>query len=135
MFRKIGMLAIPAAAFALIVCATDNSASQAFAKGIGRGGHGPVVRNGHRDFHRGHYGRYFGWGYPYSYGYGYPACGYGVACEQPAPIVTASVIPAVTTCEPVYGGGYWGWGYGRYRFNHHFRGGRGHMSHGGHGRR
>jgi hypothetical protein len=58
-----------------------------------------------------------------------------VACEQPAPVVTASIAPVVTSCEPVYGGGYWGWGYGRYRFDHHFRGGRGHMSHGGHGRR
>ena len=138
MFRKIAMAALPAAAFALIVCATDNSASQAFAKGErgGRGSHN--FRHDHR-FNNRYFGRY-GWGYPTYYANESPACGCGVVCQPE--VVTAPVpvaeTPVCTTCAPVYSDGYapyWGWGYGRYR--DHFRYDRGHRGHGhsGHGRR
>jgi hypothetical protein len=132
MFRKIAMIAVPAAAFALMVCAADNSSSQAFARG-GRGGHG-FHNSGHfRGYHNRYFGRYFGWGYPSYYGYDYPGYAYGTVYEPTAPVVTAAVTPVCSSCETGYSYGYpsyGGWGYGRYR--NHFHGG--FHGRGGHGR-
>ena len=134
MFRKIAMLAVPAAAFALILCATDNSASQAFARGKRRpraflcritsaiSTTSPLLGQHYR----------YGWGYPYptatATGYSYPTyCSYcdssysGVRYGYPC--VLRLQLPA-----------YYGWGYGRYghdfdrNFGHnfgHFGGSRG----------
>ena len=130
MFRKIAMIAVPAAAFALMICATDNSGSQAFARG-GRGGHGMHSSGHFRGHHNRYFGRYYGWGYPSYYGYGYPSYGYGAVCESQAPVVTAEVTP-VCSCETGYSYGYPSyWGYGGYR--NYFHGG--FHGRGGHGRR
>jgi hypothetical protein len=132
MFRKILLSAVPVAALALMLCGTDNSASQAFAKGS-RGGHG--MRNfSHRGEHNRYFGRYWGWGYPYYVGYGYPSYDCNLCQPQP-PVVTASVTPVCPTCEPVSDccyPSYWGWGYGRYRDHFRFHGSH---SHGRGGRR
>jgi len=123
MFRKITLAVVPAAAIALMLCATDNS--QAFARG-GRGGNGMRSMSFHRNFHNRYFGRYYGWGYPYSYGYETPVCACST-CE--APVVAETVAPVCTTCEPVYTASYpYSWGYGRYNHFghfHNFRGGRG----------
>jgi hypothetical protein len=125
MFRKIMMVAVPAMAFVLTLFVTDNSSSQAFAKGGGRGGHG-FARN-HRGFDRNFRHSYrYGWGYP-SYGYyGYDAPVYepvAPVCATCEPVVAPPVAPVCTTCEPSYvavDSGYAPyWGYGHYR--NHFR--------------
>lgn len=114
MFRKIAMIAVPTAAFALILCATGDSASQAFARGIGGHGHFSSHNFGHFN-HFGYWGGYrgYGWGYPSygypSYGYSYPTycsdCSYGYS-------------------YPSYYGysypSYYGWGYRHYGFNRNF---------------
>jgi hypothetical protein len=99
MFRKIMIVAIPTAAFVLTLFVTDNSSSQAFARG--------GVRGGHNFGHRG-YGRYFrssyryGWGYP-SYGYEVPVCEpVAPVCASCEPVVAPPVTPVCTTCEPNY---------------------------------
>ena len=56
MFRKIAMIAVPTAAFALMLCATGDSASQAFARG--NGGHGNF--SSHNFGHFNHFNRYWG---------------------------------------------------------------------------
>jgi hypothetical protein len=122
MFRKIIMVAVPAMAFVLTLFVTDNSSSQAFARG-GRGGHG-FARN-----HRG-FGRHFR--HSYRYGWGYPSYGYD-GYEAP---VYEPVAPVCATCEPSYGtvdSGYASyWGYRNYRNHYH---GRFHGGHRGGGRR
>jgi hypothetical protein len=155
MFRKMLMVAVPAMAVVMTLFVTDNSSSQAFARG-GRGGHGGhgFARN-HRGFggHFRHSYRY-GWGYP-SYGYyGYEAPVYepvapvcatcepvvappvAPACATCEPVVAPPVAPVCTTCEPSYvavDSGYAPyWGYRNYRNHGRFFGHGGH--HGG-GRR
>jgi hypothetical protein len=125
MFRKITLIAVPAVAIAVTLFANVDSSSQAFAKGGagmgGHGGHGPVERNGHRDyrFNRNRFDRYcyggYCWGSP-SFGYAtFPVC----ACEAPAPVVEVPVVTAQVcpTCEPAFavGGGYRDWGFGHDR--------------------
>ena len=113
MFRKILIAVVPAAAVALMLCASDNSASQAFAKGV-RGGEG----HGRHEMHNRHdyrfYGRYFGCEYP-TY-----ACQYPVVCQTQLPVVAEPVAPVCTTCEPVYSYPTY-WGYNHYRDYRHFR--------------
>jgi len=143
MFRKIMMVAVPATAFVLTLFVTDNSSSQAFARG-GRGGHGGY---GFAHNHRG-FGRYFG--HSYRYGWGYPSCGYygcygyeAPVCEPVVPVcatcepvVAPPVAPVCTTCEPtcvaVDSGCAPYWGYGHYRNHGRFYG---HGGHSGGGRR
>jgi hypothetical protein len=121
MFRKIALLAIPAMAL-IVALGTDNTSSQAFAKGsMGKGGRVGMSRF-HRDFGRNfrHFNRYgwnrYGWDYGYGYGYSQPivevpvvtsAC---TTCEPSVPIVTPEVV------APSY---YSSWGYGRYNRFHH----------------
>jgi|HubBroStandDraft_6_1064221.scaffolds.fasta_scaffold43475_2 hypothetical protein len=129
MFRKITLAVVPTAAFALMIFAADNTASQAFAKG-GRGYQG--VHN-HGEFHNRYFGRSYGWGYPYSYSYNYgtPVCECSPVCVPVAPVVAEVATPVCTTCEPVVATSYpYSWGYGRYR---HFE--RSREFRGGHGRR
>jgi hypothetical protein len=136
MFRKITLLAISAMAL-IVALGTDNTASQAFAKGsMGKGG-----RNGMSRFHRGfdrnfrHFNRY-GWNYGYGYGYvqpivevpvvapACPTCEVAPAC--PAPVVAPA--PVCPTCEPavtvvtpevVAPSYYSSWGYDKYNRFHH----------------
>ncbi len=142
MFRKIMMVAVPATAFVLTLFVTDNSSTQAFAKG-GRGGHG--FARGHRGF-----GRNFRHSYRYGYGWGYPSYGYygyeapvcevvAPVCASCEPVVAQPIAPVCTTCEPSYvadSGCSSYWGYGHYR-NHYRNYGRfhGHDGHRGGGRR
>ena len=116
MFRQITLLVVPAALMALMLCAADNSVSQAFAKGgmSGKGEHGFHNFNNRRDFHNRYYGRYYGWGYP-SYCCEYPVC--APVCQPAVPVVAETPAPVCTTCAPtcvetypVYG---YGFGYGR----------------------
>jgi len=150
MFRKIALIAVPAMAIVLTLFASDNSSSQAFARG-GRGGHGGhSFSHNHRGFNRNfrHNNRYgwnrygwnrwnrYGWGYGYG-GYGFNGYGY----ETPVCSTCEPVAPVCATCEPVYSGfdggygGYFG-GYGRFR-NHYRNHGHffGHGGHRGGGRR
>ena len=130
MFRKIAMIAVPTAAFALMLCAANDSASQAFARG-GRGG--SFSHSGNFN-HFGHFNHYwgnsyrYGWGYPsyYGYNYSYPtyACSY---CYQQPSYEYSYSYPSSYSYG--YSSPYWGWGYGRY--GHNFHGGFG----GGHDRR
>src|SRR5579872_6234745 len=93
MFRKIALIAIPAMAVVLTLFASDNSSSQAFARG-GRGGHGGhSFSRGHRGFnhnfrhnHRYGWNRHrwnrYGWGFGYG-GYGFDGYGYASpVCES-----------------------------------------------------
>jgi hypothetical protein len=153
MFRKIALIAVPAMAVVLTLFASDNSSSQAFARG-GRGGHGGhgFSRN-HRGFNRNFRHNYrhgwnrYGWGYAgyglEGYGYETPVCSTCAAEPVVAPVCPTCepVAPVCATCEPVYSGfdggygGYFG-GYGRYR-NHYRNHGHffGHGGHRGGGRR
>jgi hypothetical protein len=144
MFRKITVVAVPAVAFALTLCASIDSASTAFAKGSGSGSgssHGNGSMSNHhrgndRDYRDRRYGRNWFGGYCWDYScYGYfPTC----AVVEPAPVVEVApvvqapvvVAPACTTCAPEVvsydRGGYWG---GRREFRHDRFGGR--EGHGG----
>jgi len=144
MFRKITLLAIPAMAL-IVALGTDNTASQAFAKGGG----GKGGRHGASRFHRGfgrnfrHFNRY-GWnryGWDYGYGYGYVQPIVEVPVTPVCPTCEVAPVPACTTCEPavtvvtpeyVAPSYYSSWGYGGYNRYHHrperYRGG----NHGGH---
>ena len=107
MIRKIALIAIPAMAL-LCVLGTDNSASNAFAKGGGMGKGGGMSKfHGGYDRNFRHDGRY-NWG-RYNWNYGYA---YGFSCVEPivevpviAPVCAtceaAPVAPVCTTCEPV----------------------------------
>jgi hypothetical protein len=121
MFRKLTLVAIPAAAFALTLFASVDSASQAFAKG-GKGG--PSAKHfGMNREHRGNFRKDFRYNrYWDRLGYSYPTFGCVEApvynCEPVttyvAPVVETPVIeapvcetpviaaPVCTTCEPVY---------------------------------
>jgi hypothetical protein len=138
MFRKIMIIAVPATAFLMTLFVSADSASQAFAKGGGRGGHGTV--RGHRGFDR-NFRRFdrYRWGYP-SYGYvGYetPVCAtcepvvetpVAPVCTTCEPVVETPVAPVCTTCESSYVavGSVPYWGYGHYRNYGRFHGERGH---------
>jgi|HubBroStandDraft_6_1064221.scaffolds.fasta_scaffold64141_1 hypothetical protein len=136
MFRKMMMVAVPAMAFVLTLVVTDNSSSQAFARG-GRGGHGYARNYGGFGRHFGNSYRY-GWGYP-SYGYyGYqaPVCEpVAPVCASCEPVVAPPVAPVCTTCDSNYvavDSGYSPyWGYGHYR-NHYRNYGRSFGGYGGH---
>jgi hypothetical protein len=117
MSRKMLLIAVPTMACLLTLCVVDGS-SQAFAKGPEMG-HGPVVTNGRgfgRDFHHDfrHFDRY-GWNYgSYSYGYEYPVY------ETVTPVYTTyeTVTPVCTSCDSVYFGSNYGWGYNRFHNDH-----------------
>jgi hypothetical protein len=129
MFRKITMVAVPTLAFALTLCATVNSTSQAFAKG-GKGvSNGKMMGKNHRDFGRRDF-RYnrnwdrFYFGYP-TYAVEAPTCGCEVVAQ---PVVAEPVVapvvetPVCTTCEPVSTviegySPYWGYRHGRRDFH------------------
>jgi hypothetical protein len=135
MVRKITLTVVPAAILALMVCALDNSASQAFAKGE-MGGKGKGIHNmhNHRDFHNRYFGRNYGWGYA-SYGVEYPVC--APVCQPQVPVVAEAPAPVCTTCAPTCVATYpvynYGWRYGRdrYRFHRDFRGHEGRGGRGG----
>jgi hypothetical protein len=133
MFRKIALIAIPAMAL-LCVLGTDNSASNAFAKGggMGKGGgiskfHGGYDRNFRHDG-RYNWGRY-NWNYRYGYGFGYvePVVEVPVVAPVCATCEPAPVAPVCTTCQPVVGvvtpEYVSSWSYGKYnkfdRDRHH----------------
>ncbi|HUE16326.1 MAG TPA: hypothetical protein VMR25_19285 [Planctomycetaceae bacterium] len=141
MFRKLTMVAVPTMALVLTLFVTDNSASQAFAKGGARGGQ--RMGHNHRGFNRNfrHFNRYgsrYGWGYP-SYGfYGYEAPVYEpvvAACASCEPVVAPAVAPVCTTCDSsdvaVESGYAPSWGYGHDRNN--YRGYGRFQGHGGRG--
>jgi len=135
MFRKIALIAIPAMAL-LCVLGTDNSASNAFAKGgaMGKGGGMSKFHGGYdRSFrHDGRYnwGRY-NWNYRYGYGYGFgyvePVVEVPVVAPVCATCEPVAVAPVCTTCEPVVttvAPEYVStWSYGKYgkfeRYSHH----------------
>ena len=135
MFRKIAMIAVPTAAFALMLCAASDSSSQAFARGMGGGMHSSSHNFGHFNHFNnfGHYNRY--WGSYYGYGYGYPSYGYSYGYSYPTYCSYCYGYPSYCGYSygyPSYGYGYFPsyWGYGRYghNFNHnfsHFGNGRG----------
>jgi hypothetical protein len=116
MFRKILLVAVPTLACVMTLFVTDNSSSQAFARG-GRG-----YAQNHRS-----YGRYFG--NSHRYGWGYRSYGYEVPVVEPVapvvttcePVVETPVTPVCTTCEPSYvaveSGYTTSWGFRHYR-NH-----------------
>jgi hypothetical protein len=148
MFRKIAMIAVPTAAFALMLCATGDSTSQAFAReGRGGGGHFSSYRSGHNFNHYGRFGNRY-WGSSYGYNWGYPSYS-GYSYSYPSYSSDSYSSPSYCSyCYPSYsgysysypsygygyghGGSHWGWGYGRYGHNfggHNFGG-----HDGGHGR-
>jgi hypothetical protein len=101
MFRKFTIAAVPALMFALAAFSTNDSASQAFAKG-GRGGNGG--RQGYAQNHRG-FNRDFRQNHRYGWGdgnYSYVEPVVEAPIVAPAcPTCEAPVAPACPTCEPV----------------------------------
>jgi hypothetical protein len=124
MFRKFTIAAVPALMFALAAFSTNDSASQAFAKG-GRGGNGS--RQGYAQNHRGfnrdfRQNHRYGWGNG-NYGYVEPVVDVPVVAPACTTCEAAPVAPACTTCElvaPVVTPEYIPYqGYGKY--GNHFR--------------
>jgi len=120
MFRKIALIAVPALTL-IVALGTDNSASQAFAKGGSMGNRSRMsnFRYGfNRDFR--HFNRY-----RWDYGFGYVAPVVEVPVVD-APVVapicpSCEVAPVCTTCEQVVSpvevvtpGYVSSWGYGKY---------------------
>jgi len=118
MFRKITLIAIPALAL-IVTLGTDNSASQAFAKG---GNMGNGSRNRMSNFHYGfnrdfrHFNRY-----RWDYGFGYVAPVVEVPVVEAPVCPSCEVAPVCTTCEQVVSpvevttpGYVSSWGYGKY---------------------
>jgi hypothetical protein len=140
MFRKITLVAMPVMAL-IVALGTQNSASQAFAKGgMDKGGRNGMSRHDRRfdRFHR--FDRY-----RWNYGYGYvepvaevpvvaPACPTCAAVPVTPTCTTCAPAVAVVTPEVIPTWGY-GYGYGRYRKFDHDRHRERPLTGGSHGRK
>jgi hypothetical protein len=130
MFRKLTLVVVPATAFALILFASVDSSSQAFAKG-GKGGPSGKHMGMGREF-RGNWRKDFRYNRYYDrFSFGYPCFGcveapvYSEVVTPVVPVVETTPVdeapvvapPVCTTCEPVVSTYSVGpeWGYRHFR--------------------